>query len=49
MFQFPGLASFAGFYASDPLTTSEEGYYNVYVEDQDGNRGNETELYLGYE
>ena len=42
-------ASFAGFYASDPITTSEEGYYNVYVEDQDGNRGNETELYLGYE
>ncbi len=42
-------ASFAGFYASNPITTSEEGYYNVYVEDQDGNRGNETELYLGYE
>ena len=41
-------ASFAGFYASNPITTSEEGYYNVYVEDQDGNRGNETELYLGY-
>lgn len=33
--------------ASDPITSSEEGYYNVYVEDQDGLRSNEVELYLG--
>lgn len=33
--------------ASDPITASEEGYYKVYVEDQDGLRSNEVELYLG--
>ena len=33
--------------ASDPITSSEEGYYKVYVEDQDGLRSNEVELKLG--
>ena len=40
------LASFASWFAGDPIATSEEGYYSVYVEDQDGNRGNETEVFL---
>ena len=33
--------------ASDPITTSEEGYYNVYVEDSAGLKSNEVELKLG--
>ena len=41
------LQDIATIAASDPITSSEEGYYNVYVEDQDGLRSSEVELYLG--
>lgn len=33
--------------ASDPITLAEEGYYNVYIEDQSLLRSNEVELKLG--
>ena len=41
------LQDIATIEASDPITTSEEGYYNVYVEDSAGLKSNEVELKLG--
>lgn len=41
------LQDIATIEASDPITSGEEGYYNVYVEDSAGLKSNEVELKLG--